>query len=86
MIDVYSLPHCSKCNATKSALTSRGLIEGRDWTEHDLSLPENEAARAWVMEDLGYKEAPIVVLDDDDHWSGFRPDRIITLQSQSEDT
>lgn len=78
MIDVYSLPQCSKCRSTKTALTSKGLSEGKDWVEHDLSLPENEDARTWVMEDLGYQEAPIVVTDDD-HWSGFRPDKIISL-------
>lgn len=86
MIDIYSLPRCSKCNATKSALNSRGLVEGKDWTEHDLSLAENEAARGWVMEDLGYEEAPIVVINDDDHWSGFRPDKIVKLQPKGADT
>lgn len=82
MIDIYSLPNCSKCRATKTAMVGRGLVEGRDWTEHDLSLPENEAARAWVMEDLGYQEAPIVVIADDDHWSGFRPDKILQLKPE----
>lgn len=79
MIDIYSLPNCAKCRSTKTAIAGRGLVEGEDWAEHDLSLPENESARQWVMEDLGYKEAPIVVVDDDNHWSGFRPDRILTL-------
>lgn len=79
MIDVYSLPHCSKCNSTKTALIGKGLVEGEHWVEHDLTLSENEDARNWVMEDLGYQEAPIVVTDDD-HWSGFRPDKLVQLR------
>lgn len=45
--------------------------------------PENAAAREWVMEDLGYKEAPIVVVNDHNHWSGFRPDKILALKGRS---
>jgi glutaredoxin-like protein NrdH len=30
---------------------------------------------------LGYLQAPVVVTDDD-HWSGFRPDKIATLAVQ----
>jgi hypothetical protein len=32
-----------------------------------------------VIEDLGYTEAPVVVVSDEDHWSGFRPDQIDRL-------
>jgi glutaredoxin-like protein NrdH len=28
------------------------------------------------MDELGYSMAPIVVVDEHNHWSGFRPDRI----------
>lgn len=86
MIDLYSLPSCVQCNATKRAFQTQGLVENQDWTEHDLSLPENESARAWVMEDLGYMQAPIVIIDDDNHWSGFRPDKIVKLQPKGADT
>lgn len=83
MIDLYSLPSCVQCNATKRAFQTQGLVENQDWTEHDLSLPENESARAWVMEDLGYMQAPIVVVNDHNHWSGFRPDKILALKGRS---
>jgi hypothetical protein len=29
-----------------------------------------------VVDELGYTEAPVVVVDEHDHWSGFRPDQI----------
>lgn len=74
MITVFSKPGCVKCTVTGRALASKGLQEGTDWEYRDLTLPENAAALEWVMEDLGYKQAPIVVVDDETHWSDFRPD------------
>lgn len=79
MITVFSKPGCVQCTATGRALASKGLREGADWEYRDLSLPENAAALEWVMEDLGYRQAPIVVVDDETHWSGFRPDCIAKL-------
>ncbi|MFB2582341.1 hypothetical protein ACEXQD_13920 [Herbiconiux sp. P15] len=32
-----------------------------------------------MKDDLGYSAAPVVVIDDHNHWSGFRPDLIDTL-------
>lgn len=70
-IIVYSKPACVQCTATTRALDSRNLeFEVRD-------LSSDESALAEVKK-LGYLQAPVVVTDDD-HWSGFRPDRIQTL-------
>lgn len=79
MITVFSKPGCVQCQATGRALTSKGLSEGSDWEYRDLTLPENSDALEWVLGDLGYKQAPIVVVDEENHWSGFRPDRISKL-------
>ncbi len=70
-ITVYSKPACVQCTATQKALDKQGLT----YEEVDITLdPE---ARDYVMA-LGYLQAPVVVADDD-HWSGFRPDRIKAL-------
>lgn len=45
---------------------------------HDVST--DEAALEHVKS-LGYMQAPVVVTDDD-HWSGFRPDKIATLSAE----
>ena len=82
MISVFSKPGCVQCTATGRALTSRGWQEGRDWGYRDLTLPENAAALEWVMEDLGYRQAPIVVVDDETHWSSFRPDLIARIGAE----
>ena len=70
-INVYTKPACVQCNATYKALDKNGL----DYTVVDITT--NEQARDYVMS-LGYLQAPVVVAGDD-HWSGFRPDRIKQL-------
>ena len=44
-----------------------------------VDVTENAAALEYVSEDLGYSAAPIVVVDEHNHWAGFRPDRIAAL-------
>ena len=71
MVTVYTLPACVQCDSTKRVLT-RNLVE---YQEVDLS--QDEAAMQMVK-DLGYNAAPVVVAGDE-HWSGFRPDKLATL-------
>lgn len=71
MITVYSKPSCVQCNATYRALDSKGL----HYTTVDLTA-DNAALEA--VKAMGYQQAPVIVTDDD-HWSGFRPDKIAAL-------
>jgi glutaredoxin-like protein NrdH len=71
MITVYSLPNCVQCVQTKKLLQREGL----EFSE--VLLTEDEAASQKVRE-LGYASAPVVVTNDK-HWSGFRPDIIMSL-------
>ena len=70
-ITVYSKPACVQCDATYRALDKRGL----DYTVVDIS---QDAEALDMVRSLGYMQAPVVVADDT-HWSGFRPDLIGTL-------
>ncbi|TVS82927.1 redoxin NrdH [Mycobacterium helveticum] len=70
-ITVYSKPACVQCTATQKALDKQGLA----YEKVDITL--DSEARDYVMA-LGYLQAPVVVAGDD-HWSGFRPDRITAL-------
>lgn len=71
MVLVYSQPACVQCNATYKALDKKGVnYKSVDLTEDDEAL---EYTRS-----LGYMQAPVVVTDDN-HWSGFRPDLINEL-------
>lgn len=72
-VTVYSKPLCVQCDATKRELRKHGT----DYAEVDLT--ESEAALEYVTEELGYAQAPVVVVEDgtgEAHWSGFRPDKI----------
>lgn len=66
---------CMRCKLTKKAMAAKGVA----FVEVDVTLDENTAARSYIMDELGYSEAPVVVVDDDDHWFGFRPDHIDRL-------
>lgn len=67
-ITVYTKPACVQCTATRKALDKQGI------SYELVDITEDPTARDFVMS-LGYTSAPVVVAGDD-HWSGFRPDRI----------
>ena len=70
-VTVYTKPACVQCTATRKALDKQGIA----YRSVDITL--DAEARSYVMA-LGYLQAPVVVAGND-HWSGFRPDRIKTL-------
>ncbi|MDX2377781.1 glutaredoxin family protein [Microbacterium sp. LRZ72] len=79
-VTVYTTgPACVQCRLTRRRLDEAGIRH----SEIDLTLDVNAAARDYVTEDLGYSQAPVVVVDGEPehHWSGFRPDRIDHLAS-----
>ena len=68
-VTVYSKTACVQCTATYRALDGKGI----PYTVVDITqVPE---ALAYVC-DLGYVQAPVVVVDEHSQWSGFRPDCI----------
>ena len=74
-ITVYTKPNCVQCYATYKALDKEGIA----YHKVDISLDDD--ARDYVMA-LGYLQAPVVVAGND-HWSGFRPDRIMAAAKQA---
>ena len=70
-ITVYSKPNCVQCSATYRALDKAGLVYRT--VDVALDVEALEQVRA-----LGYAQAPVVVAGED-HWSGFRPDKIKAL-------
>ena len=73
-ITVYTKPSCVQCTATYRALDNKGI----EYEVLDLSVDESalEAVKA-----LGYLQAPVVITDEE-HWSGFRPDKINALAAR----
>lgn len=75
-VTVYTKPACVQCNATYRALDKKGI------TYQSVDLSQDPEALERVQA-LGYLQAPVVVTEQD-HWSGFRPDKIDELAQTAE--
>ena len=71
-IIVYTKPACVQCNAVFRALDKAGIA----YEKVDVST--DTEALDYVMS-LGYLQAPVVYAGPNNHFSGFRPDRIQQL-------
>ena len=73
-ITVFTKANCVQCGATYRALDAKGI-------EYDIvDLSESAEGLDRVIA-LGYLQAPVVITDED-HWSGFRPDKIDELAAR----
>jgi glutaredoxin-like protein NrdH len=70
-VTVYTVPSCIQCEQTKKTLTKSGV------SYEVIDLSQDEGAYEMVKE-LGYQSAPVVVAGNE-HWSGFRPDKLSAL-------
>ena len=70
-IIVYTLPDCIQCDMTKKYLDNYKL----NYSEIDISQDQEASDK---VAELGYKQAPVVIYNNF-HWSGFRPDKIKAL-------
>ena len=69
---------CMQCVLTEQVLADLGI----PFIECDITREENAAARDYVIGDLGYTQAPVVVVDEHHHWSGFQPEQVSRLASR----
>jgi len=67
-ITIYSKPACVQCNATYRALDRQGIA-------YQVVDIEQDAQARQTVESLGYRQVPVVVAGDE-HWAGFRPDKL----------
>lgn len=75
MITVFSKPGCKQCDLTKDVLQKRGI----SYISKDVS---EDAEAFGTVRGLGYLSVPVVVVENgttNDHWSGFRPDKLNEL-------
>jgi len=72
MIKLFSKPNCPQCMMTHKELKRNNIpFEYVDLTQDPEALE--------YVTSLGHSSAPVVVTDEGDSWSGFRPDRIREL-------
>lgn len=72
-VKVYTLPACVQCDSTKRMLQRNQI----DYEEVDMS---QDPVALEMVKTMGYTAAPVVVAGED-HWSGFRLDRIQALSA-----
>jgi glutaredoxin-like protein NrdH len=70
-VTVYTLPSCVQCDSTKKVLQRNEI----PFNEIDLSI-NNDAME--MVKALGYASAPVVIAGEE-HWAGFRPDKLSNL-------
>lgn len=70
-VTVFSKPSCVQCDATYRALDKHNVAY------RTVDITEDAEALDMVR-GLGYLQAPVVMAGDE-HWSGYRPDRISSL-------
>jgi glutaredoxin-like protein NrdH len=71
-VTVYTKPGCAQCDAVLRTLDKLNI----EYRRVDISTSPD--AREYVMA-LGYLQAPVVYAGPDNHFSGFRPDRLSAL-------
>lgn len=71
MVTVYTLPACVQCESTKRLLTRNNV------PFEEINMSENLDALD-MIKTLGYTAAPVVMAGEE-HWSGFRPDKLSAL-------
>lgn len=71
MITLYSKPNCPQCSMTARTLDRQGVAY------EVIDVSQNPEAAAQVQA-WGYRQVPVVHTGDE-HWSGFRPDRLAAL-------
>jgi glutaredoxin-like protein NrdH len=71
MVTIYTQNPCQPCRMTKKEFDKKGI------SYKEISIAENPEARDAVLA-LGYMQAPVVVTENG-HWGGFRPDKIKEL-------
>lgn len=68
-VTIYSAAGCGQCAATKRAFARAGIeAELIDITEAETVAAELRAA--------GWRQLPVVAIDGEPQWAGFRPDLI----------
>lgn len=71
-IIIYTKDNCIQCNATKNAMDRNGIA-------YQLINLDAQPEAVDRLKSLGYRQVPVVMADDE-HWSGFRPDKIASLR------
>ena len=74
MITVYTKNGCPQCDMTKRVLTGEGI----EFTP--INVDEDLDAREYVINVLGLTSMPVVVVEGQEPFTGFQPDKLQELK------
>lgn len=74
MIKVYTKNGCPQCDMTKMVLSGEGI------NFELINVEENEEAMDYVKNTLNLSSMPVVVVDGQDPFTGFQPDKLQALK------
>ena len=75
MIKVYTKTDCMACNFTKNFINDNGI------EAEFIDVTKDEQALSYIK-NLGYNAMPVVYVDEQTHWFGFRPDELEKLVAE----
>lgn len=73
-VTVYTKNGCPQCEMTKRVLTGEGI----EFTA--INVEEDEKALDYVKNTLGLTAMPVVVVEGEEPFTGFRPDKLEELK------
>ena len=71
-VTLYTKPRCVQCDATERKFKELGI----EYTK--LNAPENLE----YLKGLGHLQAPVIITESGQHWSGYQPDKIKEIISE----
>lgn len=71
-VTIYTKSDCKQCDMSKKLMDREGI----DYEERDLDTSEQAVAE---VKELNYLAAPVLVVSETEHWSGFQPHKIKAL-------
>ena len=79
-VTLYTAPRCTDCAAAASTMDKKGI-------PYTLMSVAAFPASLDYVKSLGHQRAPVTVIHDEagtvlDHWSGYRPDKLLDLSHQ----
>lgn len=84
MIKVYTKNGCPQCDMTKRVLTGEGIeftsINVEEVDENGNKTEQAKKAYDYVVNELGLRSMPVVVVDEQEPFSGFQPDKLQELK------
>lgn len=73
-VTVYTKYGCPQCDMTKRVLTSEGI------EFETINVEDNQEAFTYIKEELGLSSMPVVVVEGQEPFTGFRPDKLQELK------